>query len=100
MIKVDGNYSISENGYGFVLSKYNGKKTTKTIGYFYELSEAFKEYVRQKTMEAVGDDGTETEFRTVRDEIKRAMRQIENITYNKRVLEAVRTQNKQLKKEN
>lgn len=73
MIKIDDNYSIGENGYGFVLYKLReGGKTNKTIGYFYEIEGVYNEYVRQKTMAAIGDDETETDLKTVVEATKEA----------------------------
>lgn len=73
MIKIDDIYSIGENGYGFVLYKLNSTgKTNKTIGYFHEIEGVYNEYVRQKTMAAIGDDDIETDLKAVVEATKEA----------------------------
>ena len=81
MIKIDDSYSIDENGYGFVLYKLReGGKTNKTIGYFYEIEGVYNEYVRQKTMTAIGDDETETDLKTVVEAVKEAKATVHHLS--------------------
>lgn len=80
MIKIDDSYSIVENGYGFTLRKYNGKKMTYNVGYFLDLEHALKEYVRQMAAEAVGGEETESDLKTVAEAIKKANKTIEDIS--------------------
>ena len=81
MIKIDDIYSIGENGYGFVLYKLNSTgKTNKTIGYFHEVEGVYNEYVRQKTMTAVGDDETETDLKTVVEAVKEAKTTVHHLS--------------------
>lgn len=71
MIKIDDNYSIGENGYGFVLYKLRESgKTNRVVGYFYEIEDVYNEYIRQKTMTAIGDDEIETDLKTVVEAVK------------------------------
>lgn len=80
MIKIDDIYSISENNYGFVLNKLNSTgKSLKTLGYFHGIDGALNEYVRQKTMQAVLDDETETTLKEVLEEMRVARNTIESL---------------------
>lgn len=80
MIKIDDIYSIGENGYGFVLYKLNSTgKTNKTVGYFYEIEGAYNEYIRQKTMTAIGDDETETDLKAVVEAVKEAKATVQHL---------------------
>ena len=83
MIKIDDNYSIGENGYGFVLYKLReGGKTNRVVGYFYEIEGVYNEYVRQKTMTAIGDDETETDLKAVVEAVKEAKATVRHLSEN------------------
>ena len=81
MIKIDDSYSIGENGYGFVLYKLReGGKTNRVVGYFYEVEGVYNEYIRQKTMTAIGDDETETDLKTVVEAVKEAKATVRHLS--------------------
>ena len=81
MIKIDDSYSIGENGYGFVLHKLReGGKTNRVVGYFYEVEGVYNEYIRQKTMTAIGDDETETDLKTVVEAVKEAKATVRHLS--------------------
>ena len=81
MIKIDDIYSIGENGYGFVLYKLReGGKTNRVVGYFYEIEGVYNEYIRQKTMTAIGDDETETDLKTVVEAVKEAKAAVHHLS--------------------
>ncbi len=49
-----------------------GGKTNRVVVYFYEIEGVYNEYIRQKTMTAIGDDETETDLKTGVEAVKDA----------------------------
>lgn len=60
MIKIDENYYIDQNGYGFALvekrvGEASGKEYFKNKGYYADLDACLKGYTRVRLMEEVGN---------------------------------------------
>lgn len=81
MIKLDDNFLIVGDSYGFILRRYDEGNMSRVVGCFPNLDCALEEYFKQVAIHAVGGYRTETTLKEAVEKIEKARKLIVKSSY-------------------